>query len=221
MTWYKFLTSGATGAFSRFRWPAPTDPEAPGAWVDVPGPLEPCCSGLHVCRASDLPYWMLEELYTVEVDGLVLEYADFGLTGRARLLRRVEPWDRDLASAFGRACTWRVRDLAAGALLRTGRGEAADRLVDCDTTEELLDVAQVMLDDGEAAGPLGGYLVDAARFATTSGTGPRWSAGGAIVGFVAATAARVAAPRGEAEAAVSEERARQAEWLTDQVLAAV
>ena len=49
---YKFLRGDGTGAFTRFPWPLPNG--GPGAWVDAP--IEPCRSGIHACRASDLPH---------------------------------------------------------------------------------------------------------------------------------------------------------------------
>lgn len=220
MTWYKFLGGGATAPFSLFRWPAPGG-DAPGDWVAVHGSLEPCRAGLHLLRAKDLPLWMLEELYTVEADGPVLEYDDFVLARRARLLRRVDTWGRDFATSFSRECALLVRDLAAGALRDQGRAEAADQLLECDTTEELLGSARGLLDGGRVAGPATGYLLDAAHYALSVRSEPRWSANAAAVALIAATAARVTAAPGGAEAAVASERARQAAWLTDHVLAAV
>lgn len=220
MTWYKFLAVGATAPFSRFQWPAPQD-DAPGGWVVVHGSLEPCRTGLHLLRATDLPLWMLEELYTVEADGPVLEYDDFVLARRARLLQRVDTWGRDLAVSFSRGCALLVRDLAAATLRGQGRAEAADRLLECDTTDELFESAQGLLDGGRVAGPVTGYLHDAARYALWVRSEPRWSANAAAVALIAATAARVTAGPGRADAAAASERARQASWLTEHVLAAV
>jgi hypothetical protein len=219
MTWYKFLSAGATGPFSHFRWPPPQDGEGPGEWVVARGPLDPCRAGLHLCRPADLPLWMMEELYTVEVDGPVLEYDDFLLARRARLLRRVEPWGRDSASSFTSQCVERVRDLTVEALHRERRGQAATRLVERDAMEDLLEEAQRLLDTPAGSPTLVGYLVDAARFSTSARTDRRWPAHAATVAFVAATAARAAAPPGQAEAAVAAERARQAEWLSEHLVA--
>ena len=220
MTWYKFLATGATGPFSRFHWPAPRE-DAPGDWVVVRGSLEPCRAGLHLLRATDLPLWMLEELYTVEADGPVVEYDDFVLARRARLLQRVDTWGRDFAVSFSRECALLVRDLAAGTLRGQGRAEAAERLLECDTTDELFESARGLLDGGRVAGAVAGYLHDAARYALWVRSESRWSANAAAVALIAATAARVTAGAGGAEAAVVSERARQAAWLTDHVLAAV
>jgi hypothetical protein len=221
MTCYKFLADGATGPFSGFTWPAPPEPGTAGDWVTVDGPLEPCRSGLHLCRPEDLPFWVLEELYTVEVDGPLLEHDDFVIARRARLLRRVDAWGRDFASSFSRECAVLVRDLTAGALRRAAMGEPADILLECDTADEMVASAQGLLDGGRDDVPLVGYLQDAARFAASVASGRRWAADAATVGFIAATAARVGAEPGAQEAAVAHERARQATWLADHVLATV
>lgn len=221
MSLYKFLAVGATAPFTGFRWPAPRDMDSPGDWVTVRGPLDPCRAGLHLCRAVDLPFWILDELYAVEVDGPVEEYDDFVLARRARLARRVDPWGPDFASSFSGACVRRVRDLVAEGLPGTRHDEIADRLLRCETTEDVLETAQGLLDGGRAAGPLIGYLLDAARYTLASRSRRRWSAQTAAVALITATAARAAARPGEAEAALAGERARQAHWLTDHVLAAV
>lgn len=221
MTWYKFLSAGATGPFSHYRWPPPHDGQGPGEWVVARGPLDPCRAGLHLCRPADLPLWMLEELYTVEVDGPVLEYDDFLLARRARLLRRVDPWGRDCASSFSRRCVERVRDLTAATALHAGDGRAADQLLERDTEEGLLDLTQMLLNSGRVPGPLPGYLQDAIRFSAATRSERRWAAHAATVAFVAATAARAAAGPGESEVAAAEERSRQAGWLTEHLLAAV
>lgn len=221
MTWYKFLAPGAVGAFSGFTWPTPHAADRPGAWVMAPGQLEPCRVGLHVCRPADLPFWMLDELYAVEVDGLVLEYDGFVLTRRARLVRRVEPWGQERASAFSSDCVWRVRDLLVAALHDAGRDEEAHVVDGCGTVSELLEAGERLPCDGEQTGRLLAYLQDAARYALATGSDSRWPAHAATVAFIAATAMRAAAGQERGERAGAAERARQADWLTEHVLVAV
>lgn len=218
MTWFKFLGAGATAPFSAFRWPVPVDGAGDG-WVVVHGPLEPCRSGLHLCRPSDLPFWMLEELYTVEVDGPVLEFDDFVVARRARLLRRVDTWGQGLATSFNRDCVRRLRDLTAATLRGRGLDGSADRLQERDTARAVLEAAQALPDDDHGAVPLVGYLQDAAHYALSASSAPRWPADTATVAFICATTARVSAEPGEAEVALAVERARQAAWLTEHVLA--
>jgi hypothetical protein len=111
---YKFLRSGAVGLVSGFGWPKPRG-GAPGEWVESVGPLRACESGVHVCRGRDLPYWMHDELWTIEVDGEVVEAADMLIALRGRLLSRVDSWNPDRRTAFVEAC----RDRAAEHVART------------------------------------------------------------------------------------------------------
>ncbi len=219
MSWFKFLGRGAVGPFSGFRWPAPERGDGAGGWVEETRHLEPCRVGLHVCRPGDLPFWLFEELYAVEVDGPVVEHDSFVLARRARLLRRVDAWAQDSASRFSRDCAWRVRDLAAHALRESGRSQDADRLAGCTTIAELGRAAGRVADDDAGSGPLVGYAVDAATFASAARREPQWAAPAVTSAFVAAAAARVAGGPDDGEAALSAERARQGRWLVDHVLA--
>ena len=67
MTAYKFLRAGAVAPFSGVVWPAPRGGE-PGAWVRASGALELCGRGVHACRAEDLPLWLFDELWEIELD---------------------------------------------------------------------------------------------------------------------------------------------------------
>ena len=91
---YKFLRSGAVAPFSSFAWPT----GSPGPWVEA----EPhvCVSGIHACRAADLPYWLGAELWEIELDRAVDETRKV-VAPRGRLLRRVDGWDVSTARAFG------------------------------------------------------------------------------------------------------------------------
>ena len=86
---YKFLRRDGTGAFTRFPWPLPNG--GPGAWVDAP--IEPCRSGIHACRVSDLPLWLGRELYEIELADEIVEERTKVVASRARLLRRIDAWD--------------------------------------------------------------------------------------------------------------------------------
>jgi hypothetical protein len=108
---YKFLRPDGTSAFTGFRWPLPNG--GPGAWVDAR--VEPCRSGIHACRLSDLPLWAGRMLYEVELDGDIVEQPTKVVASRGRLLRRVGAWDDDLREAYTRMCADRAHDLALGA----------------------------------------------------------------------------------------------------------
>jgi hypothetical protein len=214
VTWYKFLASGAIGAFSGQPWPTPAPDGEPGAWVTAEGPLEPCRRGLHLCRGGDLPYWLNEELYVVEVSGDVEQHESFVLAGRARLLRRVPMWSQESAHRFSSACAWRVRDLTAAALRRDRRSAEADLVEQAGTIADIRAVAErLRIADGEQT--LTGYLRDAAMFAQRMGG--TWAANAATTAFVAASAARAAAEPGAEKQAVARELRRQADWLVHEL----
>src|SRR3954453_22728860 len=61
VTYWKFLRPGGVGPFSTVPWPAA------GTWLSV-DEVSPCSSGIHACRAGDLPYWLAEELWVIELD---------------------------------------------------------------------------------------------------------------------------------------------------------
>ena len=218
MTWFKFLAPDATGPFSGYRWSAPdgvrdSGERTPGQWTAARLPLDPCRSGLHLCREADLPFWLHEELYVADVDGPVVEYESFVLVHRARLVRRVDAWASGSAYRFSRGCAWRVRDLAVDALRGLDRDQDADRLLDCSTIDGLGEAARRI---GRSNGiDLTGYVADAAAFAAGARAGNGWASAAATTAFVAATAARAAAGRGHGLAALLAERARQARWIAD------
>jgi hypothetical protein len=108
---YKFLHADGTSVFTGFRWPLPGG--GPGDWVDAPP--DPCRSGVHACRTSDLPLWVGRILYEVELDGDVLEQGTKVVASRGRLVRRIEAWDDEQRDAYTRMCADRAHELARSA----------------------------------------------------------------------------------------------------------
>lgn len=98
---YKFLAAGALGPFTGFRWQA-------GEWVDAVA-ADPCRRGVHACRTHDLPIWLDDELWEVELEGAVVEQERKLVAQRGRLTRRVDAWTPEAALAFGRFCARRTR----------------------------------------------------------------------------------------------------------------
>lgn len=101
---YKFLGEGAVGLYSGFTWPI-------GEWVEVTEPLEPSRRGIHACRLGDLPHWLDAELWTVELEGEVLESERTIVASRGRLLERVPGWDAQAMRDFVVACLARGNGL--------------------------------------------------------------------------------------------------------------
>jgi hypothetical protein len=116
---YKFLRDDGAGVFSGFRWPVPGN--SPGEWVEAR--VDPCRSGIHACRASDLPFWAGRVLYEIELDGEVLVERRKIISPRGRLLRRIERWD-ELRDTYTRVCADRAHELAQSVAPRLEDWEA-------------------------------------------------------------------------------------------------
>jgi hypothetical protein len=98
---YKFLDRGRVAPFSGFRWPV-------RAWVDG-GRVEPCRAGIHACRVHDLPVWIGDELWEVELDGEIIERERQVIAQRGRLVRQVDEWTDEVLDGFGELCARRTR----------------------------------------------------------------------------------------------------------------
>jgi hypothetical protein len=118
---YKFLRAGAVGPFSGYRW-------RPGEWVEA-GTADPCRRGVHSCRARDLPIWLDDELWEVELDGAVVEQERKLVAERGRLARRVDAWTPDVADEFGRFCARRTRERVGFLPVLSGFVADVDRFV--------------------------------------------------------------------------------------------
>jgi hypothetical protein len=102
---FKFLLPGQIAPFSGFHWPL-------AGWVTADAE-SPCQAGIHACALDDLPFWLLDELWEVEL-GEPVGRGRHKLVGRSgRLVGRVEAWDRATGEEFAAACLDHVRRLAA------------------------------------------------------------------------------------------------------------
>ena len=105
----KALRAGAVSPFSGFRWPTPGD--GPGPWVAaIPSP---CASGVHACLRGQLPIWLHDELWEIELGGPVTTLERKVVAARGRLVRRVEGWDARALADYGQVCLDRLETLAA------------------------------------------------------------------------------------------------------------
>jgi hypothetical protein len=94
---YKLLEPGRVAPFSRAVWPEP------GEWLEAES-VDPCLSGIHACRALQLPPWLaLGDLWEVELEDVVDDERKV-VARRGRLVRRVDEWDAAAQRAFGVAC---------------------------------------------------------------------------------------------------------------------
>jgi hypothetical protein len=99
---YKFLGGGRVGRFTGFRW-------EPDIWVDA-ATADVCRAGIHACRAGDLPIWLDDELWEIELDGGLVEGERKIAAARGRLTRWIEAWTPEAAHEFGRFCVRRTRE---------------------------------------------------------------------------------------------------------------
>jgi hypothetical protein len=107
---YKVLIDGRSG-FTGWRWPLPDD-GGPGEWVVASGSPELCFNGIHACTVDQLPQWLGEELWTIELGGEVVRTAAALVASKGRLLGRVEAWGATAQAAFGQDCAQRAHQAA-------------------------------------------------------------------------------------------------------------
>jgi hypothetical protein len=209
---FKFLAEGAVSRFSGFVWPAL------GEWVSVDGPLGLCVSGFHVCRIRDLPYWLDDELWEVEVGGDWLDDLEQLVVRRARLVSRVEAWPDPFASELAAGCLRELRRLAARELELSNDPDAAE-LSAVDNDLEAARAARRLAERDRAARTavairLLVLLADAGDIAADPSAGR--SMAGRYIAYIAAHAADHATPEHRlppGATGFSEERRRQADEL--------
>jgi hypothetical protein len=187
---YKFLAPGAISPFTGFRWPAP------GAWVDAPAGRDD--AWVHACRPGELPYWLDDELWRMELSDPVREARYQIASPRARLVSQVAGWDTPLAREYARACALRARDLALPHLTSGLR----DTLAALDDLQAIADVVRA----ADSASLAAGYVSDAVDNALRVGP--------ATTSYVACM---LASTLGRGLAAFEAERAWQARWLAERL----
>jgi hypothetical protein len=196
---YKFLRMGRVGPFSAFQWPEP------GVWVHVPQDLAACRRGIHACRPSDLPWWLGDELWEIELDGHVKVDHHKIIAPSGRLRWRIAAWTSACAQEYADACAWRAQGRAVEALARGGHRHAALQLSTCATLDDVLIAARELAED----------ISDARISLTIAGDGAVRALTGAppTSAYIAAHAAmRLDGPAGYAT-----ERAWQSQWLIERL----
>ena len=133
---YKFLRSGRVGPFSGFQWPEP------GVRVDTAPEVAVCRRGIHACRPSDLPWWLADELWEIELDGPMQVEEHKIIAAAGRLRSRIEAWTPACAQEYADACAWRAQGRAVAALAHAGHRRAARQLAACATLDEALVLAR-------------------------------------------------------------------------------
>lgn len=196
---YKFLRLGRTGPFSEFQWPGR------GVWVRADRDVAVCRSGIHACRTKDLPWWLADELWEIELAGDIHIDGHKIVASAGCLRSQIEAWTPARAQEYADACAWRARDRAAQALSRAGHQRAAEQLRACATLNEVLIAARQLAED----------IPDTRISLTIAGDGAVRALTGAppTSAYIAAHAAlRLEGPAGYAA-----ERAWQSRWLVEQL----
>jgi hypothetical protein len=164
-----------------------------------------CRRGIHACRISDLPWWLADALWEIELEGRVQvdEHKIFAPAGRLR--SQIDGWTPACAQEYADACAWRVHARAVQALTRAGHTTAADELAACATLDDVLLVARRLAE----------AVPDSKISLTIAGDGAVRALTGAppTSAYIAAHAA-MRLDGGEGYAA---ERAWQSQWLADRL----
>lgn len=185
---FKFLGAGAVGPYTDFRWPIP------GEWVSAP--VDRADVWIHACRLGDLPYWIQEELWRIELEAPLRETRYQIASPRGRLLGRVEGWGPPLAREFADACAWRARDVALPRLPPAQHAAIAGAA----------DLGAIAAAAAAFGAPPGAYLAEIARSAQQGFP--------AVTSYIAAV---LASSLGGGLGAFEAERAWQARWLAGQL----
>jgi hypothetical protein len=208
---YAFLAKGAVEPLSGFDWPTPEEGDQ-GSWLDESTAPREALRGYPV---GDLPYWLDEELWRIDLDGAVAERVHVFLAKRARLRSRVERWSEPLAWELVGACARRVARAAAVALREEGRAEAAARLEGARDLGEVERAGLAAAEHGSPAGRLAGYVADVCFYARDAGVAAH--AAGVAAKMSAHALAGDARDAQRYDERLTQERAWQAAWLVDRL----
>ena len=196
---HKFLRPGRIGPFSAFQWPEP------GVWVRAPRDLAVCSRGIHACRPSDLPWWLADELWEIELDEPVQPDQHKIIAPAGRLRSRIEAWTPASAQEYADACAWRAQGRAIQALTRAGHRHDAHQLATCATLDDVLVAARQLADD----------IPETRVSLTIAGDGAFRALTGAPP--TSAYIAAYAAMRLDGGAGYAAERAWQSQWLVERL----
>ena len=102
MKYYKTTKQNRNGTHTNFQYPEINIWTAP-----VEGELVACENGYHFCTIEQLPQWLDEEIYEIEVDGEILECDNKSVARSIRLVKKLN-WNEKKARLFAADCAERV-----------------------------------------------------------------------------------------------------------------
>jgi hypothetical protein len=112
--------------FTGWGWPLPSG-ETPGDWVRADGEIGLCVNGIHASNTDQLPQWLGDEIWEIELDGEIVRTEPALVAARGRLVRPLAEWDEAARLAFCEDCAMRARRIAdrspAGAEVYAGKIE--------------------------------------------------------------------------------------------------
>lgn len=208
VAYWKFLRVGRKSPFTGYSWEQ-------GVWSD-PAKPRTCHAGVHACRVADLPYWLSDELWQVELAPPVVQAHQKVIAASARLVAPVVAWTPDAARELAVACAMRTVGHAAAELDDEGLSDEAACLTHVaersmpqewsDTAERCAEIASVR--GARQAMRLCGYVLDAIEAIDEY-----------PVASVAYIAARAANQRSATDSIdpYADERIWQQHWLVDRL----
>jgi hypothetical protein len=196
-----------------FAWPKPRDHER-AIWVEAERAPTDALRGYPIVN---LPYWLDDELWSIELAGDIAERDHVLLARRARLLAPIEAWGDPLALALAlaEACGRRVARQAAAELRDERRADAAARLERAAGLRELERAASELADDRSPGRKRAGYVADVCFYARDAGLPAR--AACVVAKMTAYALADGSSDTREYDERVAKERTWQAAWLAERL----
>jgi hypothetical protein len=114
MKYYKVLDKhGCSCHGGEAEWSLPTRNAdgtwTPGEWMpEIEGELKPCRNGYHVVTLEQLPNWLGERIFEVEVGDEIVHADDKSVVRTCRLTRECTGWNERTARLFACDCAERV-----------------------------------------------------------------------------------------------------------------
>jgi len=93
----------------RGTWPLPTGRRKWGEWMRVEGDLVACENGLHLCRESDLVYWLGPCIHLAETRGERLDSSNKIVVREARIGAALPTWNETTARLLACDCAAHVQ----------------------------------------------------------------------------------------------------------------
>jgi hypothetical protein len=224
MKYYKVLDKhGCSCHGGEAEWSLPTQNDdgtwTPGEWMpEIEGELKPCRNGYHVVTLEQLPDWLGERIFEVEVGDEIVHADGKSVVRTCRLTRECTGWNERTARLFACDCAERVLYLFEARYPGDGRPrkaiEIARRYADGKAAvEELAAARDAACAAAEAARDVAGDAALAAAGDAALAAAGAAARAAARAAWAAAWAAREAAEDDARAAALNAERQWQAERL--------